>query len=115
MRHPLVVTSSQWESRADVETGNEAEEESLEGIPTFEMIHKNPTSREEQELEDCGHAVYRSWCFACVKDRCVGRRLQVEPFEEEERERTTPMVAFDCGFLTLENADTFPIPICRYN
>ena len=33
--------------------------------------------------------------------------------EEEERERTTPIVAFDCGFLTQENADTFPILICR--
>ena len=33
--------------------------------------------------------------------------------EEEERERTTPFVAFDYGFLTQENADTFPILICR--
>ena len=40
----------------------------------------------------------------CVKGRCVGKHLQVEPLEEE-RERTTPMVAFDCGFLTQENAD----------
>ena len=31
----------------------------------------------------------------------------------KERERTTPIVAFDCGFLTQENADTFPILICR--
>ena len=87
MRHPLVVTSSQWESRADVETGNEAEEESLEGIPTFEMIHKNPTSREEQELEDCGHVVYRSWRVACVKDHCVRKHLQFELLEKN-RKRT---------------------------
>ena len=33
--------------------------------------------------------------------------------EGEERERTTPIVAFDYGFLTQENADTFPILICR--
>ena len=33
--------------------------------------------------------------------------------EEEERERTTPSVAFDYGFLTQENADTLPILICR--
>ena len=33
--------------------------------------------------------------------------------EEEERERTTPIVPFDYGFLTQENADTFPILICR--
>ena len=31
----------------------------------------------------------------------------------EETERTTPIVAFDKGFLTQENADTFPILICR--
>ena len=62
MQYPLVMTSSQWwESRVDVETGNEEEESLEEGIPTFEMIRKNPTRREEQELEDCGHAGNRSW------------------------------------------------------
>ena len=39
--------------------------------------------------------------------------IQVEPLEEEKRERTTPMELFDCGFLTQENADTFPILIYR--
>ena len=33
--------------------------------------------------------------------------------EEEKTERTTPIVAFDYGFLTLENADTLPILMCR--
>ena len=32
---------------------------------------------------------------------------------EEERDTTTPTVAFDYGFLTQEKADTFPILICR--
>ena len=72
-------------------------------------------SRTEQEHEDCGHAGYRNWCVACAEARGVGRQLQVEPLEEEERERTTPMVAFDCVFLTQENADTFPILNCRDN
>ena len=36
------------ESRVDVETRNE-EEFLEEGIPTFEMIQKNPTRREEQD------------------------------------------------------------------
>ena len=36
----------------------------------------------------------------------------MELLEEEERERTTPIVAFDYGFLT-GNADAFPILICR--
>ena len=49
---------SAWESRVDVESGNE----------------------EEQEPEDCGHAVYRSWCAVRVKGRCVVKHLQVEPF-----------------------------------
>ena len=31
----------------------------------------------------------------------------------KKKERTTPIVAFDCAFLTQENADTFPILICR--
>ena len=30
-----------------------------------------------------------------------------------DRERTTPIVAFDYGFLTQENADTLPVLICR--
>ena len=33
--------------------------------------------------------------------------------EEEERERTTPIVAFENSFLTQVDADTFPILICR--
>ena len=70
-------------------------------------------SREEQEHEDHGHAVYRSWSAACVEGRGVGEQHRIEQMEEEERERTTPIVAFDYGFLTQENADTFPILICR--
>ena len=31
----------------------------------------------------------------------------------KERGRTTPMVAFDYGFLTQVSADTFPILLCR--
>ena len=81
------------ESRADVETGIE----------------------EEQEPEDCGHAVHSSGCVVCVKGRCVVKHLQVETLEEEERERTTPMVAFDRVFLTQENSDLFPVLMCRDN
>ena len=104
------------ESRVDVETGNEEDEESFEvELPTVEVIQKNPMSGAQQEHEDCGHAVYRNWCAACVEARGVGRQLQVEPLEEEGRERTTPMVAFDCVFLTQENADAFPILVCQDN
>ena len=104
------------ESHADVGMGNEEDEEPLEAeIPRVRMNPENPTSREKQEHEDSGHAVHRSWCAACVEGRGVGGKHRIELLEEEEqeRERTTPIVAFDYGFLTQENADTFPILICR--
>ena len=34
---------------------------------------------------------------------------RVELLKEGERERTTPTLAFDYGFMTKENADTFPM------
>ena len=49
----------------------------------------------------------------CCLCRGVGGQQRIELLEEDERERTTPIVAFDYGFLTQENADTFPILICR--
>ena len=82
-------------------------------IPRVRMNPKNPTGREKQEHEDSGHAVYRSWCAACVEGRGVGGQHRIELLEEEERERTTPIVAFDYGFLTQENTETFPALICR--
>ena len=102
------------DSRADVEMGNEEDEEPLEAeIPRVRKNPKNRTNREKQEHEDSGHAIYRSWCAACVEGRGGGGHRRIELLEEEERERTTPIVAFDYGFLTQENADTFPILICR--
>ena len=77
------------------------------------MNPKSPTSREKQEHEDSGHSVFRSWCAACVEGRGVGGQHRVQLLEEVERERTTPISAFDNGFLTEENADTFLILICR--
>ena len=82
-------------------------------MPRVRMNPKNPTSREKQQHEDSGDAVYRSWCAACVEGRGVGGQHRIELLEEEERERTTPIVAFDYGFLSRENADTFPILTCR--
>ena len=85
-------------SRADVEMGNEEDEEPLEAeIPRVRMNPKNPASREKQEHEDSGHAVCKSWCAACVESRRVGGKHRVELLEEE-RERTTAIVAFDYGF-----------------
>ena len=58
------------------------------------MNPKTPTSRKKQDKEDSGHAVYRSWCAACVEGGGVGGQHGIELLEEEERERTTPIVAF---------------------
>ena len=52
------------------------------------------------------------WCAACVEGRGVGGQHRTELLEEEERDGTTPIVAFDYGILSQENADTFPILIC---
>ena len=94
--------------------GNEEDEEPFEAeIPRVRMNPQNPTTREKQEHGDSGHAFYKSWCAACVEGRGVGGQHRIELLEEEEGERTTPIVAFDYGFLTKENADTFPILMCR--
>ena len=81
--------------------GNEEDEEPLEKeIPRVRMNPKNHTSREKEEHEDSGHAVYRSCCAACVEGRGVGGQHRIELLEEDERERTTPTVAFHYGFVT---------------
>ena len=47
------------------------------------------------------------------KVEVVVDNIELELLEEEEREGTIPIVAFDHGFLTQENADTFPVRICQ--
>ena len=76
-------------------------------IPRVTMNPKNPTRREKQEHKDSGHAVCRSWCAACVEGRGVGGQHRIELLEEEERERTTPSVAFAYGFLAKETQTPF--------
>ena len=72
--------------------GNDEDEEPLEAeIPRIRMNPKNPTSRDE----DSGHAVYRSWCAACVEVRGVCGQHRIGLLEDEERARTTPILAFD--------------------
>ena len=81
--------------------GNDEDEEPIEAeVPTAIMNPKNPTTRQKQEHEDSGCAVYRSCCAACVEGRGVGGQHRNELLEKEERERTTPNVAFDYGFKT---------------
>ena len=79
--------------------GNDRDEEPFETeVPRARMNPQSPTSPEKQEHEASGHAVYRNWCTAFVEGRGVGGQFRIELMEEEERERTTPVVAFDCGF-----------------
>ena len=79
----------------------ETKKKSLEvGFPTFEVIQKHRTSREERELEDCGHSVYKKWRGACVKDRCTRKHLQFEPLEKKEENEQNHhgflLIAFSC-------------------
>ena len=60
--------------REDFEMRCEEEEEPLEAeVPKARFNLNNPTSREKQEHEDSGHAVYRSWCSVCFEGRGVGQ------------------------------------------
>ena len=82
--------------RLNVEMGNFEDGEPLEaGVTRERMNPKNPTSREKQEHEEWGHDVCRNCCAACVEVRGVGGQHRFELLEEEERERTSPIVAFD--------------------
>ena len=73
------------ESRADVEMGNVEDEQPLEAeILRVGMNPKKPTSREKQEYEDSGHAVYRSWRAACVEGRGVGGQHRLELTRKEK-------------------------------
>ena len=50
---------------------------------------------------------------ARVEGRGVGGEHRSELLDEEEREKLIPIVALDYGFMTQEDADTFPILIGR--
>ena len=62
-------------------------------------LNREVKSTETNDVNnDSGHAVYRSWCAACVQGRGVGGQHRIELLEEEERERATPIVAFRLRF-----------------
>ena len=77
--------------------------------PRARLNPNNPTSRENREHDDSGHAVYRSWCPLCVQGRRVGGQHRMELLDEEEKEKMNSIVAFDASFVTQEHADTFPV------
>ena len=74
--------------------GNEEDQEPLEAVNSQcqNESEESNEQREKQEDEDSGRAVCRSWCAACVEGRGVGGQHRIELLEEEERERTTPIV-----------------------
>ena len=72
------------ESCVDVDTGNKEEETSIEvGIHTFEVFPTNPTSREERELEDCGHSVHKNWRELVSKIVVQGNIFNLNRLEKE--------------------------------
>ena len=91
----LVMTSNQWRISCKCQNGKRRRR--ISRRRNSYICQKNPTSKEEQELEDCGHSVLKNWCGACVKARCFRKHLQVEPLEKEGRKRTVPSLEpFDC-------------------
>ena len=93
--------------RADVEMKSEEEgrmlgSRSSKGTIETEESHQ---SRETRKAGS-GHAVHRNWCLACVEGRGIDGQHRIELLDEEERERATPIVAFDDGFMTQDNAST---------
>ena len=93
--------------REDVEMGNGEDAGPLEaGVPRTRKNLKNPTSREKQEPEVSGHTVYRNWCAACVEGRGIGEQHRIELLEDEERETTIPIVAFDQGSMAPDSMET---------
>ena len=45
----------------------------------------------------------------------LGDNIKLNRWRKKKENEQPPMEAFDCGFLTPENADTFPILFCRNN
>ena len=98
--------SATWRCR------NEDEDPLKVDVVRTRMNAKNLRSREKQGL-CAGDASYRSRCPVCVEDRGVDGKHRIEFMTEEDKERTTPIVSLNYDFTTQENADIFPILICR--
>ena len=90
---------SKWETKEPLEAE----------IPSVRMHSKNPTKKKKNmKIQDM-----LSTRVGVLLVSKVEVNIELNHWKKEERERTTPIVAFDYGFLTQENADTFPILICR--
>ena len=76
MQYPLVMTSNQWVNL---------------------VLMSKQEMKKAQEPKDCATCLFTGVGVLLLSKVVVGKHLQVEPLEEEERERTTPMVAFDCS------------------
>ena len=98
-------------------TSNRNEEDEEPWVSEIPRVRKNPkntSSREKQEHEDSGHAVYRSWCASCVEGRGADGQHRIELTVGGRRKRKNNSdCSFRLRFLDTGNADTFPILICR--
>ena len=91
----------------NVEMRNDEYEEPSEAeVRRARTNPKTPAGREKQEHEESGHAVLQK--LACCLCRRTGSWWTTQ---EEERERTLPIVAFEYCFMTQEHADTLPVLI----
>ena len=89
------------ESRAGVEMGNEEDEEPLEAeIPRVRMNPKNPMSREKQVHEDSGHAVYRSWCAACVEVEELVDNIELNCWMKRNEKKRLRLLPLTTVFIT---------------
>ena len=73
------------------------QETQKKNLKKWDFLHsvfpKNPTSREERELEDCGQSVHKNWRGACVENRCTRKHLQIETLENHHG---VLLIAFSC-------------------
>ena len=100
------VKMSKWEAMMTKNHGKQrfARQECIRIIPRVEK-NKN-TKIQDMLCTEIG-------VLLVSKVEEVGGQHRIELLDEEERERSTPIDACDYGFMTPENADTFPNLMCR--
>ena len=71
---------------------------------------EQPSRRDVDEHEASNHAVYRSWCAACVAGRASGQPHLAAP---EEEENAVPTILSDYGFLGQDDGKCLPILVIK--
>ena len=99
--------------REDVEMRNDEDEEPLEAEVLRARMNTRVPPVERNNNMKILDMLSADVVVLLVSKVGSGGQHRIELLVEEERERTTPIVAFDHGFMTQENEDTLPIVICR--